>query len=253
MNRRMVLSAVGLLGVAGTAPRGARASSGTPEADAAADAAIVVPVEVSEWAIAPAQSVFRVGQAYRFEVANRGKLTHEWVMEPAAANDQPLEREGGPDDEPAVSELEDIGPGATKSLTWSFTEPGDFKMVCHIEGHAEAGMTLPFTVIAEAKVVEVEATDFALALGSDTVPAGSPVAFVVRNRGNVVHEFVLEPKGASDEPLQDGDRTGEIEDIEPGAVRELIWTFAEPAAIQTTCHVEGHLEAGMIAYLDVTG
>jgi len=230
--------------------RGAgRATDATPEAD---ELEIMAPVELSEWAIAPLQTVYRVGQAYRFDVKNKGKLVHEWVIKPADADDQPLEREGGPADEPSVSELEDIDPDASKSMSWTFTEAGDYKMVCHIEGHAEAGMVIPFSVIGEAQVVEVEATDFALALSADTVKAGSPVAFVVHNHGAVDHEFVLEPKGAVDEPLMDGDLVGEIEDIEPGTARELTWTFAEAADIQTTCHIEGHLEAGMVSYLTVS-
>lgn len=249
VTRRGVLSASSAVVLAGARRRRASAADATPEAGGPV---ILMPVELSEWKIEPRQSVFRVGQEYRFEVTNNGKLVHEWVIEPADAEDQPLERPGAEGQEPAVSELEEIATGAAKALNWTFESPGAYKMVCHIEGHAEAGMNLPFSIVAEAQVVEVTASDFALVLGAKTVRAGAPVAFVVHNHGKVNHEFVLEPKGAEDEPLMDGELAGEIEDIKPGTVRELIWTFAEPADIQTTCHVEGHLEAGMISYLTVT-
>jgi uncharacterized cupredoxin-like copper-binding protein len=250
--RRQILSASGSFVISAMAWSSAGATTATPEV-AGMDDAILVPVELKEWEIDPEQHTFRVGQAYRFDVRNDGKLVHEWVVEPADANDEPLER-AAYGDESAVSELEDIPVGSSKSLTWTFTDPGDYRMVCHIEGHMEAGMVFPFTVLESAQVVEVETSEFAVKLGTDSVKAGSPVAFVVHNAGKIEHEVVLEPKGAEDEPFEDdeNDEEAEIEDIQPGTRRELIWTFAEPGDVQVVCHIAGHLEAGMIAMLTVT-
>jgi uncharacterized cupredoxin-like copper-binding protein len=46
------------------------------------------------------------------------------------------------------SEIEDIAPGETDELEWTFTEPGRYQFACHVPGHFEAGM-----------VVEVEVTE----------------------------------------------------------------------------------------------
>jgi len=49
----------------------------------------------------------------------------------------------------AMIEEDELTPGATKTLDYTFTEPastGDLEFVCHVEGHYEAGMKLPITV-----------------------------------------------------------------------------------------------------------
>ena len=45
------------------------------------------------------------------------------------------------------SEIEDIAPGQSKALTWTFAETGRYQFACHLPGHYESGM-----------VVEVEVT-----------------------------------------------------------------------------------------------
>ena len=248
ITRRRILAASGAV-LASTQLRKALAYPATP---AAGGEEILVPVELKEWEIAPTQRVFRVGQPYRFEVTNAGALVHEWVIEPADADDEPLERESESSDMPAESELVDIGVKAAKMLTWTFTDPGDYKMVCHIEGHSEAGMHVPFSVIADAQIVDAETTEFSIKLSAETVKAGSPIAFVVQNHGKLTHELVIEPIGGNDEPFEIDGHGSEIEDITPGSRREIIWTFDEPIDLQTVCHIPGHMEAGMIAFLTVT-
>ena len=44
------------------------------------------------------------------------------------------------------SEIEDIGPGEMKTLTWTFAEPGRYQFACHLPGHYEAGMVLEVEV-----------------------------------------------------------------------------------------------------------
>lgn len=250
--RRTVLASALALGGAGLAgvPL-VRARQATPAA--ADDDAILVPIELSEFEVESDQLVFRAGQAYRFDVRNDGKIVHEFVIEPFAAMDEPLEKDG------QVSELEDIDPGAGSQLTWTFDAPGPYKMDCHIEGHYEAGMMLPIEVIDDAQVIEVQASEFVVELGQPSAQAGKPVAFVVRNVGKIPHEMVIEPRGAVDEPFELGDdddddaRASEIEDIAPGTRRELIWTFQEPAMLDVACHIAGHYEAGMVAPFEITG
>ena len=199
-SRRTVLAsalAVGGAGLLGVPV--VRARQATPAAGD--DGTIVVPIELEDFKVNSKQLVFRTGQAYRFDVQNDGKIVHEFVIEPLDAMDAALEKDG------EAAELEDIDPGSGKTLTWTFDEPGKYKLDCHIEGHYEAGMRLPIEVIEDAQVVGVEASEFAVKLDPATVQAGKPVAFVVHNVGKLEHEIVLQPAGAIDEPWEEATMT----------------------------------------------
>ncbi|MGH2349717.1 MAG: hypothetical protein ACRDFT_09665 [bacterium] len=54
-------------------------------------------------------------------------------------------------DKTALAEIEedDLPPGATKTLEYTFTKPapaGQLEFACHVEGHYEAGMHEPIVV-----------------------------------------------------------------------------------------------------------
>jgi len=102
-----------------------------------------VAVEEGEYYV-KAETTFEVGQAYTFTVTNAGNDVHEFVIEPAGEVDAPMEGEvNGKDIE---SEIEDIAPGQTKTLTWTFAEPGQYQFACHLPGHYESGMVLKVEV-----------------------------------------------------------------------------------------------------------
>ncbi len=107
------------------------AAAGTPVA-AAADGK--VGVTLADGVITPDAASFAVGTAYTFEVVNKGALTHEFIIEKAGAVDEPLEA----DDKEA--ELEDVEPGKATSLTWTFAEPGNYQLSCHLMDHYQRGM-----------------------------------------------------------------------------------------------------------------
>jgi glucose/arabinose dehydrogenase/uncharacterized cupredoxin-like copper-binding protein len=102
-----------------------------------------VVVEEGEYYV-KAETTFEAGQAYTFTVTNAGNDVHEFVIEPAGEIDAPMEGEvNGKDIE---SEIEDIAPGQTKTLTWTFAEPGQYQFACHLPGHYESGMVLKVEV-----------------------------------------------------------------------------------------------------------
>jgi uncharacterized cupredoxin-like copper-binding protein len=78
-----------------------------------------------------------------FNITNEGAITHELVLEPAGARDEPFEKDG------KVSEAEDIEPGDSTTLEWTIDEPGEYQLACYIEGHFEAGMHTTFTVTSK--------------------------------------------------------------------------------------------------------
>jgi uncharacterized cupredoxin-like copper-binding protein len=99
--------------------------------------------------------------------------------------------------------------------------------------------------------VHVKLTEFKVDLDKTSIPAG-PVKFVIVNAGTLVHEIVLEPAGATDQPWEANGKVAEAEDIEVGQSATLEWTLDTPGEYQLGCHVPGHYEAGMVATFTAT-
>jgi uncharacterized cupredoxin-like copper-binding protein len=153
-------------GALGSAPR-LRAQESTPPATAArcpsplatpfaspaassmatpATEPVCVGVIEGDFYVRPQRTTFRVDEPYVFAVGNEGAAVHEFVIEPAGAVDEPLEADVN--GEERESEIEDIAPGQTKELEWTFTEPGRYQFACHLPGHFEAGMVIEIEVTA---------------------------------------------------------------------------------------------------------
>lgn len=109
-----------------------------------------------------------------------------------------------------------------------------------------------------------------------SVAIGETIRFVLRNQGQLVHEFnigtaamhaahqkemmmmvehgVLEADRINHDRMKmdmGGGKTMEHDDpnsvlLEPGKTGEVIWKFSEKADIEFACNVPGHYEAGMV-------
>jgi glucose/arabinose dehydrogenase len=79
--------------------------------------------------------------------------------------------------------------------------------------------------------IRVDAKDFAFALSRKQVPAGSSVRFVVRNRGNSPHDFVVAKK-----------RTRVLRS---GQSQTLTVSFPRKRVFRFLCSVSGHARLGM--------
>jgi uncharacterized cupredoxin-like copper-binding protein len=112
------------------------------EASPVSAAATTVEVTLADMTITSSLTTFKVGQPYEFVVTNVGEVEHEMVIEHRGDNDKPMEVDG------QESEAPDIEPGKTATLTWTFTEPGEYQLACHVPEHYEAGMVLPIEVTA---------------------------------------------------------------------------------------------------------
>ena len=110
--------------------------------------------------------------------------------------------------------------------------------------------------------INVEATDFAYSPLSITIPAGQPVTLVLKNSGNVEHDFVIDRINVTDIESTD---SGSAEHHQMGHESEydlhffakaeetatVRFTALEPGTYEIFCSVEGHKEAGMIGELIV--
>ena len=80
--------------------------------------------------------------------------------------------------------------------------------------------------------INVDARDFAFALTRRSVPAGSSVRFVVRNRGSAVHDFVVVNKKRT-------------RALRPGERQTITVTFPRKGTFRFLCSVPGHARLGM--------
>ena len=109
-----------------------------------------------------------------------------------------------------------------------------------------AAESSPAAVEATGRAVSVILGDFFIRTGNPVLKAGETYTFVATNTGQAVHELIIEPAGALDEPLEANGMESEIEDILPGTTQSITWTFDEPGEYQLSCHLPGHFEAGMV-------
>ena len=112
------------------------------------------------------------------------------------------------------------------------------------------------TPTGEAICVGVSEGEYYVRPELTTFQVGQTYIFTVGNEGKLVHEFVIEPAGSEEEAALEADegseeREAEIEDIAPGQVAELEWTFTEPGDFQFACHLEDHFQAGMVIEIEV--
>lgn len=93
---------------------------------------------------APDEVEVEVGETVTFEVTNEGSTAHEFVL-----GDEAYQKAHGPGMEGMAHEDGNgvsLEPGASDTVTWTFSEAGEVLYACHINGHYEAGMVGRITV-----------------------------------------------------------------------------------------------------------
>jgi len=91
-----------------------------------------------------------------------------------------------------------------------------------------------------------------------TFKAGETVRFNVVNKGELVHEFVMDEFSKNvkhKEMMQQMPDMGHADAnairLEPGQKGQIIWTFAKPGKFEFACLLPGHYESGMHGPLTV--
>lgn len=111
-----------------------------------------VNITLTDYAIESSQTSFEVGVPYHFVVTNEGVLNHEiMIMPPMTEEQMSMNMDMEEMDEMALAMIEEdeLDPGTTKTLDFTFTEPapaGSLEFACHSPDHYEKGMKLPITV-----------------------------------------------------------------------------------------------------------
>jgi len=122
-------------------------SFGEPADASSADRTVQVALQ-DELRFDPSSIDVRMSETINFEVTNEGQTAHEFVLGDESyqsEHEMSMGQMSGslPPDEPNALVLQ---PGETKSLAWTFTEPGEILYGCHVAGHYEGGMVGTVTV-----------------------------------------------------------------------------------------------------------
>jgi uncharacterized cupredoxin-like copper-binding protein len=87
---------------------------------------------------------------------------------------------------------------------------------------------------------------------------GETVKFVVKNKGKMLHEFVIGTRKTLDEHAALMLKFPGMEHDEPymahvksGGLTQLVWTFNRPGSFDFGCLVGGHYQAGMVGKITV--
>jgi uncharacterized cupredoxin-like copper-binding protein len=119
------------------------------------------------------------------------------------------------------------------------------------EGHSPVGE--PGQAGAVTRTIQVKMSDdMRFHPEKISVRRGETVRFIVRNDGNVPHEFMLGEIKALQEhaevmrqhPTMEHDEPNAIT-VEPSQAGELVWKFTTSGRVDFACLIPGHFENGM--------
>ena len=150
----------------------------------------------------------------------------------------------------------------------------------HSGGHA-AAIGEPGKAADVTRTIEITMTDNRYSPEKISVKKGETVRFVIKNKGELVHEFnigtpkmhaahqkememmvehgVLEADKINHARMKmdmGGGKTMEHNDpnsalLEPGKSGEIIWKFTKNSELEFACNVPGHYDAGMVGKLRI--
>ena len=158
----------------------------------------------------------------------------------------------------------------TIALASSFAAPGFAGEAAHGnksgDTHGEMKIGMPGDAAAVDRTVEIDMVETddgeMLFKGGDLdFKEGDTVRFVVRNEGELDHEFILDSQkknAAHKNEMADmsGMNMGHNEPnrirLAPGEDAEIIWTFANNGTFEAACLIPGHYESGMFREVSVT-
>lgn len=118
------------------------------------DAAPKVQVVLGEMFFTPKNLTLEAGKPYVIELANKGKVKHEFSAGKffRSVATRKVENPGSEVKVPFFTEVE-VKAGKSVELLVIPTVPGSFEMLCEIKGHREAGMEGTITVTGSAPTV----------------------------------------------------------------------------------------------------
>ena len=157
----------------------------------------------------------------------------------------------------------------------------------HSHGHGAAAIGEPAKATAKTRTVSVTLIDNAFEPDRVAVKAGETIRFVIKNSGQLLHEFNIgtaamhaqhqkemammaehgmitatgiDPEkmkmdhsqmghgGHGAQPMKHDDPNSVL--VAPGETKELVWKFASATELEFACNIPGHYEAGMVGKVE---
>lgn len=238
---------------------------------------------VREWKVQVSAGKAEAGDV-RFAITNYGTIAHEFLVVktdfdpgqiPLGDNNRFDEELKGIEvvDEIPEWEVNDTGMLKVK------LEPGQYELLCNIEGHYAAGMRTSFEVTpgnyteapapgpkpSEAVSNDIDGfvKEWTVFTGNVKAKAGD-VNFTIKNNGTIAHEFLVVktefdggkiPPGEDnrfDEEAEGLKVVDEIPEWKPGDTGKLTVKL-DPGNYQLLCNIAGHYKAGMWREFEVVG
>lgn len=132
---------------------------------------------------------------------------------------------------------------------------GSFAAGSHSGGHGHGTEAIgkPGVAAKVSRTVQIDMTDnMRFTPSTVTVRKGETVRFVVKNSGQLKHEFNLGTEKDLKEHYEMMKKFPEMEhdepniaSVEPGKTGEVIWQFTKAGTVNFACLHPGHYEAGM--------
>jgi uncharacterized cupredoxin-like copper-binding protein len=102
--------------------------------------AVVVNATMTEFKVTLSQTSVPAGKPVRFALDNKGAIAHDFVIEKVGAVNAPLTSGSN------QARAQEVVPGGSAVLDWTFSDAGEYQIACHVPGHYEAGMVVKITV-----------------------------------------------------------------------------------------------------------
>jgi len=95
-----------------------------------------ISITAEDFKFGPAEWRVPVGE-FEVEFMNHGNIEHEWAVLVKGAR---ISTEDEFEEELVLFEVEKQPPGAMITETFEITEPGEYQVICALDGHFNAGM-----------------------------------------------------------------------------------------------------------------
>jgi len=249
-------------------------------------------IELSDYAFTPKDITLEAGQPYVLTVVNTATIEHEFVAEDffRSVATRKAETTESEVKVPFFTEIE-VFAGKAAELYLIPLIPGEYELLCEIEGHREAGMVGTITVTGQTptspalqladvaagpwvtdgaalvdgadwdmqRELTIELSDYAFTPMAIVLDAGQPYVLTVVNRATIKHEFTAGEFFGTVAFRKAEDASGEFKgpaplevEVFPGQQIELFLIPTSPGMYRLVCEIEGHLVAGMFGTITVT-
>ena len=104
-------------------------------------------VDMMEFMFNPSNFTIPAGQEITLELTNNGAVVHDFIIMKFGTN---VGQDFGEEDMPNIYWKAELEPGTSGTYTIvAPSDPGDYQVICGVQGHYQAGMVAKLTVVAQ--------------------------------------------------------------------------------------------------------